>query len=59
MNLAERCFRFMSELGVPTTQFCKRINLSRTALYDWKNGKIKLSDATVARIDEYLKKYGF
>lgn len=59
MTLPERCFSFIHELGIPITQFCKRINLSRTCLYDWKNGKIKLSDNTIKRIEEYLTKYGF
>ncbi len=59
MTLAERCKNFLNELGVPTTQFCKNIKLSRTSLYDWMNGKINLSASTLDRIDEYLKKYGF
>ena len=59
MTLPERCLNFIQELGVPVTQFCKRINLSRTSLYDWKNGKIQLSAGTIKRIEEYLTKYGF
>lgn len=59
MTLAQRCKNFLDELGVPTTKFCANIKLSRTALYDWMNGKINLSTSTLARIEEYLSKYGF
>ena len=59
MTLPERCENFITEMGVPVTKFCQNIKLSRTSLYDWKKGKLKLSDVTLKRIDEYLKKYGF
>lgn len=59
MQLSERCFKFMRELGVPLSQFCRNINLSTTALRDWKKGRLKLSDSTLARIENYLDKYGF
>lgn len=59
MTLAERCFKFIETVGVPITKFCRNINLSRTCLYDWKNGKIKLSDKTLERIESYISQFGF
>lgn len=59
MTLPERCKNFLNELGVPITKFCLNIKLSRTSLYEWLNGKINLTESTLNRIDEYLKKYGF
>lgn len=59
MTLAERCKRFISELGIPVTKFCLNIKLSRTSLYEWMSGKINLSQSTLDRIEKYLSKYGF
>lgn len=59
MDIKTRCKKFMDELGVPVTNFCKRIELSPSSYYDWMRDKAKLSDATEKRIDKYLKKYGF
>ncbi len=59
MDLEKRCQRFVTELGIPTTQFCKRIDLSRTALYAWYNGNLRLSPDTLDRIEKYISKYGF
>ncbi len=59
MDLISRCNKFLDELGIPVTSFSCRVKLSPQSLYDWKKGKLKLSDVTLKRIDEYLKKYGF
>lgn len=59
MNLYDRCDSFLKTLGVPVTQFCKRIQLSRTCLYDWRDGKLKLSQATLNRIEDYISSFGF
>lgn len=58
-QLKDRIDNFLTELQVPVTKFCKRINLSTQSLYDWRKGKLNLSDSTLKRIDEYLAKYGF
>lgn len=59
MEIQERCKRLQTELGVPVTEFCRRVNLSPSGYYRWRAGEITLSEQTVARIDEWLKKYGF
>lgn len=59
MELKERCKKFLDELGVPVTVLSSKINLSPQSLYDWRKGKLKLSEATLKRLDDYLKKYGF
>lgn len=58
-DLRNRREQFLTELGVSVTQFCKRIQLSSSGFYAWRGGQLKLSDATLARIDGYLRKYNF
>ena len=58
-ELKDRSEKFMKELGVTVANFCRRIELSSGGYYAWKNGQLVLSKATLARIDEYLKKYNF
>lgn len=59
MTLYERCQIFMDELGIPVTSFCRRIKLSLSSFYGWRSGDVILSENTLKRIDEYLKKYNF
>ena len=59
MNLIERCERFLSELSVPVTAFSAKVGLSAQSLYSWRKGKLDLSEASLKRIDNYLKKSGF
>lgn len=59
MSLITRCQRFLEELGIPVTVFCKKVALSTPSFYKWRNGELNLSDATLERIDSYLSKYGF
>lgn len=59
MDLEKRCQRFIAELGIPTTQFCKRIDLSRTALYAWYNGNLRLSQDALGRIEKFISRYGY
>lgn len=59
MKLEERCKKMIEELSIPVTRFCKSIRLSTSSYYDWQNQKLKLSDSTEKRINEYLEKYGF
>lgn len=58
-QLKERLNVFLSELEVPITKISLRIKLSPQSLYDWRKGKLKLSDSTLKRLDDYLSKYGF
>ena len=57
--LLTRCEKFMRELSVPITGFCKKVKLSTSAYYAWRSGRLRLSDATQQRIDSYLTKYNF
>lgn len=59
MELIKRCCNFIDEFGIPITVFCRKISISTKAFYDWKNGKLNLSDNTLTRIDNYLKTYNF
>ena len=59
MNLSDRCLKFVKTLGVPMTQFCQRIKLSRSAFYRWIDGSLKLSDTTLDRIEKYISQFGF
>lgn len=57
--LKERLTTFMSELGVPTTAFAKRVDMSASAVVHWLRGEQKMSEKRLQIIDEYLTKYGF
>lgn len=59
MTLSERCIKFIDTLGVPITKFCQRIQLSRTAFFEWRKGNLKLSDTTLERIEKYISQFGF
>lgn len=59
MELIRRCCNFIDEFGIPITVFCRKINISTRAFYDWKSGKLTLSDNTLKRIENYIGKYGF
>lgn len=59
MNLIQRCQHFLDELGVPTTAFFQRVEISAASFYKWRNGDLRLSDSTLERIDTYLAKYNF
>jgi len=59
MSVMERCQRMLDELGIPVTKFCRNINLSTFAFYEWKKGNMKLSDERMKAIDAYLTKYNF
>lgn len=54
-----RIERFLSELGLPKTRFCKGVGISTQALNAWIRGNLKLADSTLTRIDNYLRRYGF
>lgn len=58
-TLKERCKKFMSELGVPVTNFCKNIGIATCTYYDCLRNKTHLSEERVKFIENYLIKYGF
>ena len=57
--LEQRVKRFLLEFGIPVTEFCRRIDLSTSCYYEWLRGDLKLCQATLSRIENYLAKYGF
>lgn len=59
MTLAERTRRFMEATPINVSEFCRRISISRTSLYDFLRGDLRLCDATQQRISEYLDKFNF
>ena len=58
-ELIARCERFQKELGIAVTKFCERVSLSTSSYYACRSGQLALSEETLTRIDEYLKRYGF
>lgn len=59
MSLMNRVEKFINELGVSKSAFCQRVKLNVSTLWKWMHGQLELSDATLERIDNYLKKYHF
>ena len=59
MTLVERCEKMINELGIPVTEFSRRVELAPSSYYRWRAGEIKLSEKTAARIEAWIKHYGF
>ena len=57
--LRQRVRRFLEELDIPITKFAKKNGFSREAYYKWQREDLTFSDAKAAKIDSYLKMYGF
>lgn len=58
-EIIERIERMMEELRLPATSFCKNVDISTSTYYRVIKGELNLSAETAARIDNYLKRYGF
>jgi len=54
-----RILRFLNELQLPKTRFCRGIGISTQALNAWLRDDLNLSENTLKRIDDYLRRYGF
>lgn len=59
MSLNERVKAFMKAVPLNVSKFCREINLSRAALYDFLNGDLQLSESTRRRISGYLSERGY
>ena len=59
MTLKERTKKFLNELGIPMTSFARNIGRSPQAIYGWFADRLKLSDNTLNKIEEFIAKYGF
>ncbi len=59
MSLIDRIQRFLDELGVPVSVFCRKTKVCPSAYYAWRKGQLDLSSVAKRRIDEYLTKYNF
>ena len=57
--LKDRVQRFLMDLGIPITQFGKRVDLSYSALNKWLKGELALSEETERRIDNYIRKFNY
>ena len=58
-EIKARAKKFIAELGIPVTCFCKNIGISSSAFNRWQRNDLNLSETTVNRISEYLKRYNF
>lgn len=54
-----RLIDFKTRLGTPTTVLSRNIGLSVSALTKAVKGELKLSDATLKRISDYLAGFSF
>lgn len=59
MTLIDRCRNYLSELGVTKAAFCRRVDISTTALYRWWKGNLELSEKTKNRIEKIIEKAGY
>ena len=54
MELSERCYAYINYVGVPVTEFCRRVDIAPSTFYRWQRQEIELSEQTQARIAAYL-----
>ena len=59
MSLIERFNKFIIEVGVPMAVVARKVRLSPQAIYQWRSGALRLSDAAQSRLDEYLKSFNY
>ena len=57
--LRDRVQKFLDELEMPITVFCKKIEISPSYFYKWRVGKVNFSEEALQRISDYITKYGF
>ncbi len=58
MELKQRTQNFIEELGLPLSQFAKRVELCPDSVRKWLNGELRIKPETETRIDNFLKKFG-
>ena len=56
MDIREQAQKVQQELGIPTTQLCKRLKISPSGYYRWLKRDLKLSEETEERIRKYVSK---
>ena len=54
MELSERCNAYINYVGVSVAEFCRRVEISPSAFYQWQRRELELSEVTQARIAAYL-----
>lgn len=58
-EIKTRAKSFLAELGIPTTRFCFNVGISPSAFNRWQRNDLILSESTVKRILDYLKRFNF
>ena len=60
LDIKERFKKFRAEIGVPIARIGRDIDMSTSALFHWiGKSNTPLSDASLDKIDKYLKKFGY
>ena len=57
-EILERALKIMGKYDMPIFKFCNRAGISYAAFYGWRKGTLRLSDATLNRIDGILEVFG-
>ena len=47
----------LKRVGIPTTVFCRKVGISVTAFYRWRQGDLRLSDEKVERIKAFVRQF--
>lgn len=55
MTLREKVAEYLQDTGVAVVAFCRKVNISSSYYYMWRNGKVEFSDSVCNRIEKYLK----
>lgn len=57
--LIKRCEDFINEVGVRVDRFCENAGIGKTTYYQWKKGKIEISDNIKLKVHTYLNRFGY
>lgn len=47
----------LKRVGIPMTVFCRKVGISVTAFYRWRQGDLRLSDEKVDRIKTFVLQF--
>lgn len=56
MDIREQTKKTLQEVGIPTTTFCKRMQISTAAYYRWLHKDLRLSEEKENKIKKYINK---
>ena len=58
-ELMKRCEKFFSEVELPVSVFCRKLNMSSSTCYRWRKGELDITQDRMRAIDNFLARYNY